>query len=197
MTILSPKKISLSFLIGSSILFFDESDVTSQILQKYPLIYRITFSKIYPSSLTVSVSFLTPQAQIVQKDSSIIIGQNSTVISTASHEVSSIPRIYYFQDLAQYEQKIGVRLRRKDILYAYQLLKQKNKFGISFNAVTITGPNHFMLVDEEKRLTVLLSAKKTIDINAEICKNSMRGLSVKGIKPRIINVEFDKPIITL
>lgn len=189
--------ISLSFLKDTSTLFFDQQSIENQIKLKYPHVKKISVTRFFPSTVIIDLLFYTPRAQIVQPKNAIILGENSTVVEVNKAADKHLPRIYYYQLLPQYEQKVGYPITRKDILYAFNVLQQQKKFGIRFNAITIARPGHFSFNDEERKLTVLLSSQKTIDKNAEFVHNSIKGLAVKGIRPRIINVEFDQPIITL
>ncbi|MEK9179056.1 MAG: hypothetical protein AAB893_01155 [Patescibacteria group bacterium] len=188
---------SLSFLSNTSTIFFDTLLIEKQIKLKYPQVKKVSFTRLFPATLVVGLSFYTPLAQIVQPSNTIVLGENTTVLKVNKKEDERLPRIYYYQLLPQHEQKKGFVITRQDIVYAFTVLQQHRKFGLRFNTITIARPGHFSFTDEEKKLTVLLSSQKTIDKNAEFVHNSVKGLTVKGIKPRIINVEFDQPIITL
>lgn len=162
-----------------------------------PLYRDIRVRKELPSKLHLEVLPERPFAQLKNGEVFLILTEGGKVISSQPGTASELPTLTYFQTLRSFETGIGRRLSQTGIRYALKLAGKAKMLPFTIARIDIPTPSRVKIIADGEPLEIVFSTKKRIDKNVIILQNITKSLDIKGVKPKVINLEFDKPIITL
>lgn len=118
-------------------------------------------------------------------------------MKTETLTTESLITVEYFQHLRSFETKPGTMLTALEIQKSIEIVRLRSRLPFPLEKITIAQPGKLLVTFKEKPLTVTLGTEKDIAKILFILHNIIKGLERKGVKPSSINLEFDKPIITV
>ncbi len=195
-TNLKDAKTKFQYLLGKNIVFL-ATEKEEKLLQKSnPSWETVSITKKFPNTLQVSISKEQAFAQIQNKNRYLIVNRHGKILALKHSVDKKLISISYFQTLRDYESKVNNTLTHKEIQYALKSIELGKNYSLKIKKITINKPQTITLYLSEDFLAIL-NVQKPIAKNLFILQNIIKSLEIKGIKPKIINLEFDKPTITL
>lgn len=191
------KKNVIARLIGKSMFNINEQAVSQYLSQQDPTIQSVAVVRKFPQTLILKIVEDIPIAQINNNSNFVQIDFTGKIIRVVKDNNSELASITYFQNLRNFEAKPGTRLTQIEIVKALEIAYYRKQLLLPLQRISIPEPQRIILTFIDSPLTVLLTTKKDIAKNIFILHNIMKGLDKKGIRPSVINLEFDKPVVTL
>lgn len=195
-----PSSVSLSLikpLYGQNIMVFDISELQNRIKAQNPLIREVSVTKLYPQTLVISTQPEKAIAQIPNQDLFLLVNERGKVIKTQPKAKQTLPLISFYQTLRTHETRPNYVLKSQDLQYALKLVSKKQQMPFELKQITIAKPGQIQIIPEADLPVVVITQKKNIAKNLYILQNIIKSLSKQGSRPKKIDLQFEKPVVTL
>lgn len=177
-------------------LLMDEKKISDYIARIDPTVRRVTILKQFPQTIVITVIEDLAVAQIINGDKFLLIDSQGKILKTAGKK-ADLTVISYYQRLRAFESKPGTVLSQPEIGKALEIVQVKKQLPDKLRLIKIPQPKRITLTFVDLPLTVVLNTEKDIAKNVFILQNIIKGLDRKGVRPSVVNLEFDKPVITV
>lgn len=175
----------------------DEQKLSHELSRQDATIQRVVIGRKFPQTLVLNIIEDIPVAQINNGNNYIQIDTAGKIIRVVPNSNRNYVTMVYYQHLRSFETKPGTTLTQIEIIKALEILRYRDQLPAQLLRISIPQPQHIVLTFIDIPLTVLFTTKKDIAKNIFILHNIIRGLDRRGIRPSVINLEFDKPVITV
>lgn len=193
---ISAAKTKFQHLFGKNIIFLNTQREQQQLQKDNPNWNKVSIVKKLPNTLQVNIKKEKPFAQLKNKKLYLIVNKQGKILSVRPQPEQNLISISYFQTLRDYETKVNNTLSHKEIQYALKVLEISKNYLLNIEKIKINKPQRITLY-LKKDLQAFLSLEKPIAKNLFILQNIIKSLEIKGIKAKIINLEFAKPTVIL
>jgi hypothetical protein len=193
----SSTKIDLAYLNNQNLLLVNSGWLQKTIQQQNPQVKSLTITKQWPSSLIIRLTLEQSLAQLNNRTEYLILNEEGKILNRQAKKNRHLPEIKYYQHLRSFETSPGEKLRPTDILYALELIKKQKQIPLDFNEISITNIHELEAKLADQPYKLIFSSKKSIAKIIFIMQNINKTLQVKGLKPRMVNIRFSKPVLTL
>jgi hypothetical protein len=174
--------------VGDNMLFLQTQKLEHDLLASYPLIQSVSFSKSFPSTLVVHVTLRKPYAQLVSQGHMYALDREGIVLADGT-SLSGSPKLVFDAGILS----IGSRVGDARVLGSLQLLTQlSDTVGIE----TIYEKDSATLQAVMGHTNIFFPQKGDFKVKADTLQTIVTGFRIKGTLPTVIDLRFDKPIIT-
>ena len=180
-----------------NLVLLNTSEEQRRILKSAPELQTVTVKKIFPHTLLVTATKSIPIAQLVNQPNFLLLSSNGKIIKSTNSSTEGLIPIVYFQHLRAFESKPGTVITHIEIQKALEVMHNRSALPFPLKKITINQPGKIVLIFSDTPLTVTFGTKKDIAKILFILHNIITGLERKGVRPSSVNLEFDKPIITV
>jgi len=198
--IVNPNQVPISLIkpiYGQNIVLFNITDFQNQIKANNPLVREVLVNKTYPQTLIVKTRPEKGVAQLENKDQILLLNDQGKILSLHQKLKAKLPLISYYQTLRTHETKPNALLKNQDLQYALKLINKKDDLPFELKQITIKKPGQILIIPVEDSPLIIINHKKNIAKNLYILQNIIKSLTKQGTKPKKIDLQFDKPIVTL
>lgn len=162
--------------IDTNLLFFPTAKVRSDLLSENPLLKDVQFHKKYPATLVIVAIPRSPIARVALTGRTVLVDSEGVVLGLASAKDEKLPLI----EESNLKQSLGFLTHMKDMLLVESITIIDSKTLLAkAGKLDIYIPQHIDLTSKATTLQTLI-----------------RGFRIKGILPKVIDLRFDKPIVT-
>lgn len=180
---------------NQNLLFLSTVSIEQNIRSRNPFLARVQAIKQYPRTLIVHIFSDEPVAAFVVSGGYYLLSSDARIIARIREPAkASYPPIEYYQKFSYDSFKPGDTLDFADIKTALFFLKKMQDLDLVVNSIDINGLN--MIVCKMKHAEVIYTTEKNVTMQAYELQTVVRQLKVTGKSFRVLDLRFDKPVIT-
>lgn len=174
--------------LGKNLFFLQTAQLEQQLLASYPLLGTVTFSKSFPSTLVLHVTLRQPYVYVVSQSHQYLVDRDGIVLSE-SDKGSSLPRMIFDIGI----QSIGSKITDSRVVGALQFLTALSD-GIVVES--ILEKDSASILATMGHTNIFLPQKGDLKVKAGTLQTIVMGFRIKGTLPTVIDLRFEKPIVT-
>lgn len=175
--------------LPATLLFFPSAKIRADILLNNPILSDVQVERKYPNTLVIKPSVRSNAALLITPARRVFIDESGIVLSDADGDYGGLTQIT--------TKAVGIRLGQKiideDILHVLDFLN-----GIrSIMPIETVGIDENGVSDARTGTLDIIFTRDT-DIRAALAtlQTAWAGFRIKGTLPKIIDLRFDKPVVT-
>lgn len=173
--------------LGKNILFLQTRALEQQLLSTYPLLASVKFTKTLPSTLVVHVTLRSPFALLTTQTQSYVVDRDAVVLDNQK-EAILLPNLRF--DIGSLS--IGTHVTDQRVTQSIQFLRALHDISIDqMQQMDSAG-----LQAKSGQTNIFLPQFGDITRKAATLQTIVTGFRIKGALPAVIDLRFDKPIIT-
>jgi len=174
--------------ISKNLLFFPSDVFRQQILSNNPWFSDVRFEKKFPGTLRIIPVKRNPIAILESQDRTVLLGDNGVVLSDGDNG-NTLPRL--FVPVAPF--RVGQQLADQRVLQSLSLIT-----GLSGDLVftRITYEEGKYLRAKTDKLDIIIVQDKPMSETLTTLQMLLSGFRIKGTLPAVVDLRFDKPIVT-
>lgn len=174
--------------ISTNLLFFASDVLREEVLADNPWLSDVRFEKKFPSTLRIVVQKRNPVAILESGDRIVLLGDNGVVLSNAD-EKSTLPRL----SLSVKPYRVGEKLNDQSVQQALALIQALSKELIITSVTYMEGG---YLRAKSETLDIIIVQDRSIVETLATLQMLLSGFRIKGTLPAVVDLRFDKPIVT-
>lgn len=173
--------------LGQNMLFLQTNKLEQELLASYPLIGSVKFSKSLPSTLILHVSLREPYAVLVTGKGAYIVDAEGVVLGS-QQEQDALVQLHF--DIPT--PSIGSRITDDRVKKSLLLLRSLHDRAIT----QIRDKDGAAILATMEHTNIFFPQSGDITSKAATLQTIVAGFKIKGSLPAVIDLRFDKPIIT-
>lgn len=175
--------------INKNLLFFPTENVRLQLLKDNPIIKDVQIRKKFPHTLVIVAYARTPIARLEFPLLSVLVDRDGVVLGQASLQDSSLPLLRL--DIPQVNP--GNMLTDPRLRQSLTFLSSLNE---DIHIAYIAELDNQSLRAKADKLDIYFPQNGTIVSKVATLQTLTSGFRIKGILPKVIDLRFDKPVVT-
>ena len=176
--------------LPKTLLFFPSDKIRKEMLQNNPVLADIRFEKKYPYTLIIIPTLRSTAAMLITASRQVCMDQNGTVLADCDRAEGAVPKIYAPLSVLRIGQQVSDTGVKVALLF---LAGIQNTLPVE----TISIADDGVLTAHTEKLDILFTQDADTASIASTLQTLMTGFRIKGTLPAIIDLRFDKPVITL
>lgn len=173
---------------GQNLFFLPSEKLKADLMAAYPLLESVRFEKKYPSTLIVHLTKKAAVAVLHSSGNYFAVDEEGSVVGVLS-DSGSFPLI----DLDLGIWSMGSQIKDPRLITALQFMHLTHDF---FPIRRISEHDSTSLTAEGEHTNIFIPQKGDIAGKATTLQVINEGFRIKGTLPTVIDLRFDKPIIT-
>ncbi len=173
--------------IAKNLLFFPSHKVREMLLSQNTLLSDVRFIKKFPHTLMIEPTVRTPIAVLRTQGQAVPIDQTGIILPGAPE--LAMPVLLFDVGLVHEGQK----LTDPRVL---QSLRFVSEIGGSLAISSVTTKDGRILVAVYEQSDILFTQDAGVPTLTSTLQTLLTGFRIKGLMPKIIDLRFDKPIVT-
>jgi cell division septal protein FtsQ len=174
--------------LAKNLVFLQTGKLEKELLDSYPLIGSVTFSKSFPSTLVVHVKLRQAYAYLLSDGHIYQLDREGIVIADFDRG-DGLPRMYYNVGI----RSIGSKVTDPRVLGTLLFLTNLPE-GIAIES--LTEKDSASIQASMGHTNIFLPQKGDLKDKAGTLQTIVMGFRIKGTLPTVIDLRFDKPIVT-
>jgi cell division septal protein FtsQ len=175
-------------IINQNLLFFPSEHYRNQIMHDYPQIESVIFHKKYPSTLQLSINMREAFACVEMDHIIYVIDEKGYIIGFDINKCQNLPSII----IPKTANSNFIRINNPLVDHILPLIKALSS-EISIQNVSFEEGGIIRIVFD--KTSIIISQDQDINSLVSTLQTLIRGVRMKGIMPRSIDLRFTKPII--
>jgi len=172
-----------------SLLFFPSGKMRAQILATNPILADIRFTKSYPHTLIMTPVLRKPVALLATPARRVFIDAIGYVLSDETSAVGGLPVITApISGL-----RIGQKVTDSGVVASLTML---TKFGTTLPLESLTVSEDGDITAHTEHLDILFTQDENTGTMLTTLQILLSGFRIKGTLPKVIDLRFDKPVVT-
>lgn len=171
-----------------NLLFFPTHAVEKELLSTYIFLSRVHIQKKYPSTLIMELAVRVPIASLISSNRQVQLDMHGVVLGDETIE-HDLPSIIFDVPVIQ----IGSVLQDSRVLQALQFIALMGKF---LNIEEITDHDSASLRIKTGKTDIYIPHDGDLSSRVISLQSLFSGFRIKGVLPRVVDLRFDKPVIT-
>lgn len=171
-----------------NLLFFPHQVVRDALKEQNPLLADILIQKKYPHTLVIIPVIRTPVARLVTADRRVLLDADAVVLGE-DDGTSSLPAV----ELPVVGVRLGASPQEQNVKQSVQFLV-KTKPLLAFKKITQLEDRYLQAESEE--IHIFFTQDGNIDTIVATLQTLISGFRIKGTLPALIDLRFDKPVVT-
>lgn len=174
--------------LGENLLVVPVDRLTKELLESYPLLSSVRFEKRLPGTLIIHLSKRQPSLYITTAGNTYALDLDGVVLDNATNTNGFPLMIFDVGPLS-----IGSRISDVRVVSTLTFLKKlSGSLGIS----RINERDSASIQAMMGNTVIILPQKGDMGAKADTLQTIVEGFRIKGILPTVIDLRFEKPIIT-
>lgn len=174
--------------LGKNLFFLQTAQLEKELLASYPLLGTVTFSKSFPSTLVLHVKLRQPYVYVITDSHQYLVDREGIVLSESGIG-PSLPRVRFDIGI----RSIGSKIADARIVAALQFLTALPE-GIAIES--ISEKDSASILATMGHTNIFLPQKGDLKVKAGTLQTIVMGFRIKGTLPTVIDLRFEKPIVT-
>ena len=174
--------------LGKNLFFLQTAHLEKELLSAYPLLGSVTFSKSFPATLVLHVKLRQPYVYVVSQSHHYLVDRDGIVLSE-SDKGPNLPRMTFDIGI----KSIGSKITDPRVVGALQFLTALPE-GIVIDS--ITDKDSASILASMGHTNIFLPQKADFKVKAGTLQTIVMGFRIKGTLPTVIDLRFEKPIVT-
>ncbi len=174
--------------LGRNLFFLQTTQLEKELLASYPLLGTVTFSKSFPSTLVLHVKLRQPYVYVISQSHQYHVDRDGIVISD-SEKGPSLPRLYFDVGI----RSIGSKIGDPRVVGSLQFLTSLPE-GVTIESITERDSASILAI--MGHTNIFLPQKGDLKVKAGTLQTIVMGFRIKGTLPTVIDLRFEKPIVT-
>lgn len=177
--------------VGKNILTFNKGELEKSLERDFQGAKEITTRRKLPSTLVINVTERTPLAVIKDlQDSYFLVDNDGYVLGKVDPSKTNLPKVNYEKNVS-----VGYVLEPDLVLVFLSLLKVLDDNKILVSDLTLT-PRYLSFYTNGGEVEVLISNEKSREESVETLGNLLEKLSSEGKDPSLIDLRYDKVVVS-
>lgn len=174
--------------LGQSLLFLQTARVREELLENYPLLFSVRFEKKFPDTLIIHLIKRQPYVILVSRGIQYPLDRDGYVLDAVPRE-SGYP--VFFLDTPPLS--VGSPVKEEKVRTGLTFL---TALSGSVPVSTIREVDGAYLAARSGNTNIFLPQKGDIRGKAATLQTIIEGFRIKGNLPSVIDLRFDKPVVT-
>jgi len=174
--------------LGKNLFFLQTKQLEQELLATYPLLGTVTFSKTFPSTLVLHVKLRQPYVYVISQSHQYVVDRDGIVLSE-SDKGPLLPRLNFDIGI----RSIGSKITDSRVVSALQFLTALPE-GIVIEFVS--EKDIASIQASMGHTNIFLPQKGDLKVKAGTLQTIVMGFRIKGTLPTVIDLRFEKPIVT-
>lgn len=174
--------------LGKNLFFLQTGQLEKELLSTYSLLGTVTFTKSFPSTLVLHVKLRQPYVYVISQSHQYLVDRDGIVLSE-SDKGPSLPRMSFDIGI----QSIGSKISDPRVVGALQFLTALPE-GLAIES--ITDKDSASILASMGHTNIFLPQKGDLKVKAGTLQTIVMGFRIKGTLPTVIDLRFEKPIVT-
>lgn len=174
--------------ISRNLLFFPSEILRVQVLGANPWLSDVRFEKKFPGTLRIIAVLRQPIAIVASNDRIVLVDRDGVVVSDGDGG-NSLPRVII--DISSF--RVGDTIGDGRVRMALSLITALTP-ELYFSS--ITQENGASLRAKSNTLDIIVAQDRPIDETLATLQMLLAGFRIKGTLPAVVDLRFDKPIVT-
>lgn len=196
---IGPKQINILGLQkykDQNLLFLDIKEEENNLYLNNPYLQSIILKKIYPFSLGVIYTLHKPIAFLMVNKGSVALSPNGRILYKVRGKLNNrdLPMISLYQLLDYNSIQPGTLIDRSEISKALFFLEKMVDLNLVVDNIDINGQN--MILFNLNEQTIRISTEKDLEKQTYELQTIIRQFKIEGRKFKVLDLRFDKPIVT-
>ncbi len=174
--------------ISRNLLFFPSDILRQQVLDENPWLADVRFEKKFPGTLRIVPSLRTPVAILQSHDRVVLVDREGVVVADGDSG-NRLPVLVV--PLEPF--RVGETLDDSRVRLALRLITQ---MAPDLTFTRITYENDSYLRAKTVKLDIIIAQDRPISETLATLQMLLTGFRIKGTLPTVVDLRFDKPIVT-
>jgi len=174
--------------ISRNLLFFPSEKMKQTLLSDNPLLKSVQFRKKFPHTLVIEVTAPIPIARLVTPESTVLVDKTGLIVGLDTGQ-NSLPLLRF--NAAQ--DAVGNTVTDEGSLLALQCISILDK---SIHIDEIAENDGMSLLMKIEQTSVIIPRDVPIGQTVATLQTLITGFRIKGTLPKVVDLRFDKPVIT-
>lgn len=174
--------------LSTNLLFFPSETFRQQILSDNPLLADIQFEKKFPGTLRIIPIIRTPIAILVSGDRIVLLDNVGMVLSDGS-QGKTLPHII----ISVGPIRVGGKIEDDRVKRAVAII---TRLGSEIAISRISYEDGGFLRANADKLDIFIPQEGSLDEMLTTLQTLLTGFRIKGTLPAVVDLRFDKPIVT-
>lgn len=175
--------------LPKNLLFFPSEAIRAKLLSENPMLRDLRIRKKFPHTLVIEPVIRTSAARLVQGSQTVTVDLDGVVIPNAGSPARALPEIIRSGDTVHMGQKITDRMvvqsliliAHLDTRWEIQAIEKRDEASI----VVHIGESETIITQDADMIST-----------AATLQTLLEGFRIKGTLPSVVDLRFDKPIVT-
>lgn len=172
-----------------SLIFFPSDKLRKEILHDNPILADLRFEKSYPHTLVIIPTLRPAAALLITPSRQVLVDSRGIVLADADRRISGLPEIF----VSITSLRIGQSVNDGRVTQSLTFL---GGLPVSVVIETITITDDGVIRARTGKLDILFTQDSNITSVIATLQTLLAGFRIKGTLPTIIDLRFDKPVIT-
>ena len=174
--------------ISKNLLFFPADTLRSQVLAGNPWLADVRFEKKYPGTLRIVPTLRQPIAVLRSRDRTVLVDREGVVVSDGDGG-GALPLVVI--DILPF--RVGETITDARVRLALSLIDSLAE-DLTFTKITYEGSTY--LRAESGIVDIIITQDRPIGETLATLQTLLVGFRIKGTLPKVVDLRFDKPIVT-
>ena len=174
--------------LPKNLLFFPSEKVREKLLSEHPLLRDIRITKKFPHTLVIEPLIREAVARLARESQTVTIDSDGVVIPDVESP-RVLPRIIQPGDAVHVGQKITDRMVQQSLLLIRHL-------DVRWGIVSIEKRDDASITAYIGKTNTIITQDADMVSTAATLQTLLEGFRIKGTLPSVVDLRFDKPIVT-
>lgn len=175
--------------IPHNLLFFPAEKLRQELYRRQPLLAQISFQKKYPHTLVITALPRVPVARLQSDGRVLLLDRDGVVIAEADNEPTLPILIFPLNSLPG----PGGKINDQRLSQALNFIEITREFWTS---ESITSLDSSSLRSKSGKTEIFFPQQGELRSRAATLQMLLIGFRIKGILPSIVDLRFNKPVVT-
>ncbi len=189
------KKVIETFFMKKNLLFLQDKDIVSHIIDRFPMLTITRIDRQYPNTLMLYLLVEKPFASILTDGGYISVSQKGIVLKKERNGPAPSPEISFYQPIRHNEYQVGQVVSYAQIQKTLVFLKVLVDEGYQVETVAIDSVD--MIACKTRGFTVAFSQKRETELQKYELRQLVKQLKIGALRVKRLDLRFDKPVVEL
>lgn len=173
---------------GPNLLFLETTALEKQLVAQYPLLSRVSFEKQYPHTLIVRLEKREPIAVLVSENNFFAVDPSGIVVESGM-DIEGLPHLVFTAGIFG----VGSSVDNPSVLTSLQFLQSVQSF---FAIDSFKMKDTATIQAKHGNTNIFIPKEGDMRSKADTLQLIVEGFRIKGILPTVIDLRYEKPVIT-
>lgn len=188
--------LGLDLIRGKNIIsmYFDKKKVEEKIFLANPLIKKVNIKINWPSSVELILDEYEIKACLRQEDYCLFLGEDGRILKKSREDVKNLPKIFYYQKLADFYYKTGEWIDFNEIKFTLSILELLSNLKFYVNEANIKS-EELIVIKINSNQEILMSSKKSPHDQKYELTQILKQFKIKGREFKKLDLRFNNPVV--